>query len=237
MSAEACGKVASAGPATVSAPARAGHARELVDDGEIRMLIADDHTVVREGLAAIIGRQPGMRVVAEARNGLEAVLLWKRHRPDVTLLDLRMPELDGVGALEQIRWADASARVIVLTTYDSDEDIFRGMRAGAKAYMLKDARREELLDCIRRVRAGEVFVPPGIAAKLAGRVGGPDLTGRETDVLRLLASGKTNKEIGQALSIGETTVKSHVKRIFLKLKVTNRAEAITTATRRGLIQL
>jgi DNA-binding NarL/FixJ family response regulator len=225
------------GLASALAPARPKRARQGVGEAEIRMLIADDHTVVREGLAAIIGRQPGMRVVAEARNGREAVHLWKRHRPDVTLLDLRMPELDGVGALQLIRAEDSSARVIVLTTYDSDEDIFQGMRAGAKAYMLKDARREELLECIRRVQAGEVFVPPGIAAKLAERVSGIELTDREIGVLRLLASGKTNKEIGQALSIGETTVKTHVKRIFLKLKVLNRTEAIATATRRGLIQL
>ena len=201
------------------------------------MLIADDHTVVREGLAAIIGRQPDMRVVAEAANGREAVALWKQHRPDVTLLDLRMPEMDGTGAIMEIRSEDASARVIILTTYDGDEDIYRGMQAGAKAYLLKDARREDLLDCIRRVGAGGVFVPPEIAAKLAHRVGAEDLSQREIEVLRLLASGKSNKQIGGCLFISETTVKSHVRNIFAKLNVLSRTEAAADASRRGLIRL
>jgi DNA-binding NarL/FixJ family response regulator len=203
----------------------------------IRVLVADDHAVVREGLAAIIGRQPDMRVVAEAQSGREAVALWKQHRPGVTLLDLRMPELDGVGALQEIRTEEPSARVIVLTTYDTDEDIYRGMRAGAKAYLLKDARREDLLDCIRRVHAGETFVPAGIAAKLAEHLGATELTFREAEVLRLMASGKTNKEIGCNLFISETTVKSHVKRIFAKLSVLSRTEAVAAASRRGLIHL
>jgi DNA-binding NarL/FixJ family response regulator len=203
----------------------------------IRVLIADDHAVVREGLAAIIGRQPDMRVVAEANNGREAVDLWKQHRPEVTLLDLRMPELDGVSALQEIRTEDAGARVIVLTTYDTDGDIYRGMRAGAKAYLLKDARREELLECIRRVQAGETFVPAGIAAKLVEHFGAEELTSREGEVLRLMASGKSNKEIGGSLFISETTVKSHVKRIFIKLNVLSRTEAIATASRRGLVLL
>ena len=203
----------------------------------IRLLIADDHAVVREGLAAILGRQPDMRVVAEANNGREAVDLWKRHRPDVTLLDLRMPDLDGVSALQEIRTEDASARVIVLTTYDTDEDIYRGMRAGARAYLLKDARREELLECIRRVYAGQTFVPAGIAAKLAEHVAAAELTFREGEVLRLVASGKSNKEIGTSLFISETTVKSHLKSIFAKLNVLSRTEAIAAASRRGLIQL
>jgi DNA-binding NarL/FixJ family response regulator len=212
-------------------------ARKGVHRDRIRVLIADDHAVVREGLVAIIGRQPDMRVVAEAATGREAVAQWKQHRPDVTLLDLRMPELDGVAALQEIRAESASARVIVLTTYDTDEDISRGMRAGARAYLLKDARREDLLDCIRRVRAGETFVPAGIAAKLAGVMCARELTGREADVLRLLASGETNKEIGSKLFISETTVKSHLKAIFAKLNVLSRTEAIAAASRRGLIRL
>lgn len=203
----------------------------------IRILIADDHTVVREGLVAMLSRQPNLVVVAEACNGAEAVALWKQHEPDVTLLDLRMPELDGVAALNQIRAENATARIIVLTTFDSDEDIYRGMRAGAKAYLLKDARREELLECIARVHAGEVFVPPAIAAKLAERVGSEELTGRETEVLTLLARGQSNKEIGQKLFISETTVKTHVKNIFAKLHVISRTEAIAAASHRGLIRL
>jgi DNA-binding NarL/FixJ family response regulator len=203
----------------------------------IRLLIADDHSVVREGLVALLGRQPDMEVVAEARNGSEAVALWKQHRPDVTLLDLRMPELDGVGALEEIHRQEAAARVIFLTTYDTDEEIYRGMRAGARAYLLKDARRADLLECIRRVQAGQTFMSGGIAAKLAEHVGAEELTDRENEVLRLLASGKSNKEIGGELFISETTVKSHVKSIFAKLNVLSRTEAITTASRRGLIRL
>ena len=186
---------------------------------------------------AIINRQPDMQVVAEARNGREAVDFWRQHQPDVGLLDLRMPELDGVGALQEIRRHEPAARLIFLTTYDTDEDIYRGMRSGAKAYLLKDARRAEVLECIRRVQAGETLVSGEIAVKLAEHVGAEELTGRETEVLRLMASGKSNKEIGGSLFISETTVKSHVKRIFAKLNVLSRTEAITTASRRGLIRL
>src|SRR6266576_2368432 len=134
---------------------------------KLRVLIADDHTTVLAGLASIIGMQPDMVVVAEAANGREAVDLWRKHRPDVTLLDLRMPKLDGVGVIEEIRKEDTSARIIMLTTYDTDNEIYRAIKAGAKGYLLKDAPREELLDCIRRVNGGETCVPPALAAKLA----------------------------------------------------------------------
>ena len=174
------------------------------------MLIADDHLVVREGLAAVIGRQSGITVVAEASDGLEAVALWSLHRPDVSLLDLRMPGLDGVAVLRAIRSVAPEARVIVLTTFDSDEDVYRAMRAGAKAYLLKDVRRDELLECIRKVQMGEVFIPPAIAAKLAGRVGGEELSQREFEVLLRIAQGDSNKDVGRHLGISETTVKSHV---------------------------
>ena len=140
------------------------------------MLIADDHGVVREGLVAMIGRQEEMMVVAQAANGAEAVELWRSHRPDITLLDLRMPVLDGVGAIGQIRAEDPKARILILTTYDGDEDIYRGMRAGAKAYLLKDTPREELLQCIRAVYHGESYIPPAVAAKLASQVSGERLT-------------------------------------------------------------
>ena len=203
----------------------------------IGVLIADDHSVVREGLASLIGRKADMIVVAEAANGREAVELWRQHHPDVILLDLRMPELDGVGALKEIRGDDENARIIVLTTFDGDEDIYRAIQAGAKGYLLKDVPREALMDCIRRVHAGETCVPVDLAAKLAQRVSGETLSGREIDVLKLMAQGKSNKEIGSALFISEGTVKSHVKGIFAKMNVISRTEAVASATRRGLIQL
>jgi len=207
-----------------------------VETDKIRVLIADDHVTVLEGLAAIIGRQPDMMVVAEAADGQEAVNLWTEHRPDVTLLDLRMPTLDGVGVIENIRKQDASARVIVLTTYDNDTEILRAIKAGTKAYLLKDARREELLDCIRRVNRGETCIPASLAEKLAAGLSSESLTGRELNVLELLAQGKSNKEIGVNLYISETTVKSHLRSIFRKLNVLSRTEAITVASRRGLIR-
>lgn len=203
----------------------------------IRVLIADDHVTVREGLAAIIGRQPDMVVAAEAANGRECVDRWMECRPDVALLDLRMPILDGVGAIEAIRRQDASALLIVLSTFDTDHDISRAVMAGAKGYMLKDAQREDLLDCIRSVHAGETRIPPVLVAKLAAGVSGETLTSRELEVLTLLAQGHSNKDIGARLAIGETTVKSHLRSIFSKLQVLSRTEAITVASRRGLIRL
>jgi len=205
--------------------------------GRITVLIADDHSVVREGLVSLIGRKPDMKVVGEASNGREAVELWTKLRPDVTLLDLRMPELDGVAAIREIRAMDEEARFVVLTTFDGDEDIYRAIKAGAKAYLLKDVAREALMDCIRRVHQGETCVAPALAAKLAERVSGETLSAREIDVLKLMAEGKSNKEIGASLFISEGTVKSHVKGIFSKLNVISRTEAVATATRRGLIQL
>jgi len=201
----------------------------------IRILIAEDHTVVRDGLAAIIRQEHDLEVVGEAGNGHEAVALWKAQRPDVTLMDLRMPQLDGVNAIYEIRAVDPNARIIVLTTFDGDEDIYRGMRAGAKSYLLKDVRRDELFQCIRDVHAGKTFVPPAIAVKLAERLTGDELSPRELEVLRLLAEGKPNKLIGVAMSITEVTVKSHVQSLFKKLNVLSRTEAIAVANRRGLL--
>ena len=203
----------------------------------IRVLVADDHTVVRDGLVAIIKQEKDMDVVADTGDGQRAVELWKQHRPGVTLMDLQMPGLNGVDAIYQIRAADPNARIIVLTTYDGDEDIYRGMRAGAKSYLLKDVRREELFQCIREVYAGKMFVPPAIAAKLAERLPAEELTARELEVLRLLAEGKPNKIIGADLGISEVTVKSHVQSVFRKLNVLSRTEAIAVATRKGLLRL
>jgi two-component system NarL family response regulator len=203
----------------------------------IRVLIADDHVTVREGLAAIIGRQPDMAMVAEAATGKEAVQLWHQHRPDVGLLDLRMPELDGIQALAAIRRQQPAARLIVLTTFDTDQDVSRAIGAGAKGYLLKDAPREEMLDGIRRVHAGATVIPPALVAKLAAGVSSVPLTAREHEVLQLLARGCANREIAGRLFVSETTVKSHLRSLFSKLQVINRAEAIAVAAKRGLVRL
>jgi two-component system NarL family response regulator len=212
---------------------QAGRAEEPT--GRIRILIADDHVTVREGLAAIIGRQVDMTVVAEASNGNDAVELWLKHRPDVTLMDLRMPYLDGVNAIDGIRARHPAARILVVTTFDTDNDISRAVKAGARGYLLKDAPREELLAYIRRVHAGEMCLPPALLAKLAATLADEALTRREVEVVALLASGKSNRDIGLVLEITETTVKSHMRSIFAKLDVLSRTEAVATATRRGLI--
>jgi two-component system NarL family response regulator len=203
----------------------------------IRILIVDDHSVVREGLVSLVKRKSDMVVVGEGSNGREAVDLWKEHRPDVTLLDLRMPVLDGVGAIKEIRELDENAHIVVLTTYDGDEDIYRAIKTGAKAYLLKDTARDALVETVRRVHAGETYLPPQLAAKLAERVSGEALSPREVEVLQRMAVGKSNKEIGAELFISEGTVKTHLKSIFSKLDVVSRTEAVATATRRGFIQL
>jgi DNA-binding NarL/FixJ family response regulator len=215
---------------------RPGAAVKPAAPQKIRVLIADDHVTVREGLVAMIGRQPDMVVVGEAATGRDAVDSWCRHCPDVSLLDLRMPQLDGVGAIEEIRGHHAAARVIILTTFDTDADVSSAIKAGARGYLLKDAQREELLDCIRQVHAGQMCIPSALVAKLAAGMSSEALTHRELEVLTLLAQGKSNKEIGTGLHIGETTVKSHLRSIFTKLNVLSRTEAISVASRRGLIQ-
>jgi len=204
---------------------------------KIRVLIADDHAVVRDGLAAMIGKWTDVTVVAEAENGRDAVEQWARHRPDVALIDLRMPVLDGVGAIREIRELDAGARLILLTTFDGEEDIFRAIRAGAKAYLLKDARREEILNCIRNVHAGQTVLALPLAAKLAERVGTADLTERELVVLRALAKGLSNKAIARSLFISEATVKAHLKSVFAKLNVLSRTEAVAAAASKGMVRL
>ncbi|MBR0566044.1 response regulator transcription factor [Azoarcus sp. L1K30] len=201
----------------------------------IHVLVADDHVTVLEGLAAIIDRQPDMRVVAQAANGREAAEQWRVHRPDVAVLDIRMPEMDGVDAIEAIRQLDPSARILMLTTFDTDTDIARAIRAGAHGFLLKDSPREELLAAIRRVDAGETVIPPALVNKLAAGISTEALTGRELEVLRLLAEGRSNKEIGNQLYISQSTVKSHLRSIFNKLNVLSRTEAIAVATRRGLL--
>jgi two-component system NarL family response regulator len=212
------------------------HADRNDSFSKIRLLIAEDHTVVRDGLIAILQQESDMEIVAETGNGLQAVELWKEKRPDVTLMDLRMPGLDGVEAIHEIRAVDPGARIIILTTYDGDEDIYRVMHAGAKSYLLKDVGREEMCRSVREVHVGKTLVSPAVAIRLAERMPLEELTPRELDVLRLLALGKPNKLIGVALSISEVTVKSHMQAIFRKLNVLSRTEAIAVANRRGLLR-
>ena len=201
----------------------------------IRILIADDHLVVREGLSALLNRRPDMKVVAEASDGVSAVELFCQHQPDVGLIDLRMPRMSGLEAILAIRQLAPDARLVVLTTFDGDEDIYRALRAGAKGYLLKDTSLEEMLECVRAVHAGKSCLPPKVAAKLANRMGSSDLSRRELEVLRLMVDGKSNKEIGDILHIAEGTVKVHVNHILDKLGVSGRTAASVAAVERGII--
>lgn len=203
----------------------------------IRILLVDDHPVVREGLAAMINRRRDMTVVGEASDGRSALDLFRETEPDVTLMDLRMPEMSGVAAIGAIREEFPDARIIVLTTYDGDEDIYRGLQAGAMAYLLKDTPRDELLDTIRAVHAGQKRIPPEVGNKLAQRLFTPELTPRELEVLELIVAGQTNREIGESLAITEGTVKAHVNNILGKLDVSDRTQAVTAALRRGIVHL
>src|SRR6266404_3990266 len=201
------------------------------------VLLVDDHALLRTGVANIINQEIDLRVVAEAGNGVEAIEAYERYHPDVTLLDLRMPVMDGVEVVRQIRARDPRARVIVLTTYDTDDEIARALKAGAKAYVLKDVSEEDLIGCIRNVLAGKTYLAPAAAAKLAEGVTRVQLTPREMATLRLMADGKANKEIASELDISERTVKTHLAHLFAKLGVASRTEAVKVATRRGLVRL
>ncbi|MEP6994017.1 MAG: response regulator transcription factor [Acidobacteriota bacterium] len=203
----------------------------------IRVLLADDHPIVRDGLVAIIERQPGMRVAAQVANGLEACEMFGRWRPDVTLMDLRMPVMGGLRATQTICREYPGSRILILTTYDGDEEIFQALRAGACGYMLKDLRGEELLNGIRAAHLGRRVIPSPVASRLAERMAAPQLTPRESDVLRLIVGGFSNKDIGVALGVGEGTVKSHVNKVLRKLDVFDRTQATTIALRRGFVNL
>jgi two-component system, NarL family, response regulator len=207
------------------------------DLSAIRILISDDHPFMREGLAAVLDYRSDMTVIGQAGNGHEAVALFRQYQPDVTLMDLRMPEMGGVEAIALICSEFTNARIIVLTTYDGDEDIYRGLRAGAKGYVLKDAEPDELIAAIRIVHNGQQYIPPAVGAKLAERMGNPELSDRELDVLRLMATGRSNLEISAALLIAEGTVKFHVKNILSKLSVGDRTQALIVALKRGIITL
>jgi DNA-binding NarL/FixJ family response regulator len=206
-------------------------------ESSIRVMLADDHAIVRNGVAQILNEERGITVVAQASDGTQAVELFARERPDVALIDLRMPKLEGVQVVEQIRAQFPSAAIVILTTYDTDNDIERALRAGAKAYLVKDVSPQDLIACIRAVHAGRTWVSPNVAAKLMAHVTNVRLTQRELAVLRLLAAGNSNREIAEALGISDGTVKIHVTHLFSKLDVTSRTEAITTALRRGLVRI
>ncbi len=206
----------------------------------IRIIIADDHPVVREGLAGMLAGQPDLEVVAQAGDGAQAVALWAQHQPDVLLVDLRMPVMDGVQAIEAIREKRPSAPILVLTTYDSDADIVRAIEAGATGYLLKDTPREELFRAIRAAARGESVLAPTVAARLMTRMRAPaeeNLSPREIEVLQLVAKGNSNRDIGKALHISTATVKTHLIHIFDKLGVSDRTAAVTAALEKGIIRL
>jgi len=203
----------------------------------IRVLTVDDHPLLREGIATLVNAEPDMKLVAEASNGKEAVEKFRSHRPDVTLMDIQMPGVNGIEAISQIQSECPDARIIVLTTYTGDVQVIRALRAGARGYILKGYVHRELLEAIRSVHAGKKRIPPEIAAELAEHAADDELTAREIEVLRLIASGNANKQIADQLSIGETTVKTHVTNILSKLGASDRAHAVTIGLKRGIIQL
>ncbi len=201
----------------------------------IRVLVVEDHNVVRQGLVALLGLVEGIRVVGEASDGAEAIAQFRKHQPDVTLVDLRLPKIGGVEVIQRVREETPQARFVVLTTYDGDEDIYRALKSGAKAYLLKGMTTDELITTIREVHAGRSHIPPAIAERLAERMGTVDLTPREAEVLEQIVSGKSNKEIAAELEISEATVKTHINTLLSKLGVTDRTQAATAAIRRGIV--
>jgi DNA-binding NarL/FixJ family response regulator len=208
--------------------------------GPIRLLVADDHPVVRDGLRGMLAGQPDLQVVGEAADGAEAVALIPRLRPDVVLMDLRMPGLDGVGAIRKLRATFPNVRVLVLTTFDTDTDVVRAIQAGATGYLLKDTPREELVRAIRAAARGEAVLAPAVATKVLGQLRAPApagvLSARELEVLELVARGASNREVGAKLFISEATVKTHLLHVFEKLGVSDRTAAVTTAIERGLLR-
>jgi two-component system NarL family response regulator len=203
----------------------------------IRVLVADDHSIVRQGLVALINRNRDMQVVAQAADGNAAVDQFTRHHPDICLIDLRMPRMDGVEAIRTICQKNPNAKIIVLTTFDDDEDIYRALHYGAKAYLLKDISRQDLIESITAVHNGMTRIPTRVALKLATHVANRDLTTREIEVLRLLSAGLSNKEIASELEVKEGTVKIHVNHLLQKLQASTRTEAARVALKRGLIRI
>ena len=203
----------------------------------IRILTVDDHPLLREGIAALVATQSDMKVVAEASNGLEALEKFRKHRPDITLMDLVMPEMKGMDAIIAIRAEFPEARIIVLTTYTGDVQVLHALKAGARGYLLKGLLRKELLETVRAVHAGGKRIPPEVAAQLADHAGDEELSAREIEILRLIAGGNANKQIADQLSITEETVKGHVKNILAKLSANDRTHAVTISLKRGIIEL
>lgn len=203
----------------------------------IRILVAEDREIVRDGICAIVNQQSDLTIVAEAENGEQAVQLYREQQPDVVLTDLIMPVMEGVEEIKQIISEFPKAKIIILTTYDTDEDIYRGLQAGAKGYLLKDTSSEELATAIRTVYQGQKYIPQQVMMRLAERINSTELTNREMEVLKLLSKGNSNQEIGSILKITEGTVKFHVNNILSKLGVSDRTGAVITAFKRGLVRL
>lgn len=204
---------------------------------EIRVLVVDDHPVVRMGLGSMLGSQKGIKVVGMVASGGEALTSLSKVRPDVVLMDLRMPEMDGVDAIVALRAAEPNVKILVLTNYQLDEDVFNALQAGALGYLVKSAPQEDVINAIRTVNQGKLCIPPAIAAKLAERVGHSVLSPRELEVLRFVAKGLTNKEIGAILFISDKTARNHVISVMAKLEAKDRTEAVTIAIRKGLIRV
>jgi DNA-binding NarL/FixJ family response regulator len=207
------------------------------DPKSIRILSVDDHGLLREGIAGLVSDQPDMAIVAEASNGREAIEQFRKHNPDITLMDLQMPEMNGIDAMIALRGEFPDARFIVLTTYSGDVQVSRALKAGARGFLLKSHLRKELLETIRAVHAGQKRIPADVAAQLADHVADDSLTAREIEVLRLIAEGNANKLIADRLSITEETVKGHVKNILSKLGANDRTHAVTIGLKRGIIEL
>jgi DNA-binding NarL/FixJ family response regulator len=204
---------------------------------KIKVMVVDDHPLMRVGVASIVNARQDMSVVAQTGTGEEAVTLYQQHKPDITLMDLRLPKMSGVDAIRAIRSRNAGARFIVLTTYEGDEDIHRALEAGAHGYVIKGMPFQTLIDALQRVHQGGRFLPPPVTRALASRMPDSDLSAREQEVLRLLVDGKANKEIASLLGITEATVKCHVSTILMRLNVSDRTQAVVTALQRGLIHL
>jgi two-component system, NarL family, response regulator len=204
---------------------------------KIRILLVDDHHVVRMGLRALVASQTDMEVIAEGASGEEAVAAFEQWKPDVTLMDLRLPKMSGPQAIAEIRSRHPDARIIVITTYDGDEDVYRAVHAGARGYILKDTFPDAMLEAIRHVHAGKLLLPPELVMRLAERLSTPALSAREIQVLDLVAKGLSNKEIGATLFVSEAAIKNHLQRLFRKLGVADRTEAVMLAVQRGIISL